>query len=150
MEIPIEERFAIVVPALMEQIGKIAKAVDKKFGAEGRSLLRQVQVEIGSETGEIMKPLSPGEDLRSAGTFYAQGVQMYGVEIEVEEKKDEVVIKVPKCPYGLEGTSRELCEALMAFDMGFFEAVAPNVTREIVETVAVGEPQCVLSIKPKK
>ena len=50
-ELPPESRFAIVVPALMEQIGRIAKTVDKKFGAEGRNLLRQVQGEIGSETG---------------------------------------------------------------------------------------------------
>ena len=150
MEVPPEERFGMVVPALFENIGRIAKAVDKKFGAEGRNLLRQVMGERGSEMGEMMKPLSPGEDFKSVGTFFAGAVKTFGVENEVEVKKDEVVVKVPKCPYGLEGTNRELCEAMMAFDIKAIEAVSPNVTLEIVKTRAVGDPQCELSIKPKK
>ena len=150
MEVPPEERFGIVVPALMEQIGRTAKAVDKKFGAEGRNLLRQVQGEIGSEMGEMMKPLSPGEDFKSVGTFFAGGLKMYGVEHEVEVKEDKVVVKAPRCPYGLEGTNRELCEAMMAFDKRLIEAISPNVTLEIVKSVAAGDPCCEYSIKPKK
>ena len=150
MEVPPEERFGMVVPVLWENIGRIAKAVDKKFGAEGRNLLRQVMGERGSEIGEQMKPLSPGEDFKSVGTFFAGAAKIFGVENEVEVKEDEVVVKIPKCPYGLEGINRELCEAMMAFDIRAVEAGGPNVTMEIVKTVAVGDPQCELSIKPKK
>jgi predicted hydrocarbon binding protein len=150
VEIPPEERFGLVVPGLWENIGRIAKAVDKKFGAEGRDLLRQVMGERGSEAGEMMKPLSPGEDFKSVGTFFAQVAKMSGVENEVEVKANEVVVKVPKCPYGLEGTNRKLCEAMMAFDIRAVETIGPKVTMEIVKTIAVGDPQCELSIKPKK
>lgn len=150
MEVPAEERFGIVVPALMEIIGRTAKAVDKKFGAEGRNLLRQVQGERGSEMGEMMKPLSPGEDFKSVGTFFAGAASIFGVENEVEVREDEVVVKVPRCPYGLEGTNRELCEAMMSFDTRVVESLGPNLTLEIVKTVAVGDPQCELSIKRKK
>jgi len=69
MEVPPEERFGIVVPVLWENIGRIAKAVDKKFGAEGHNLLKQVMGERGSEIGEQMKPLSPGEEFKSVGTY---------------------------------------------------------------------------------
>ena len=117
MEIPPEERFGIVVPALFENIGRIAKAVDKKFGAEGHNLLRQVMGERGSEMGEMLKTLSPGEDFKSVGTFFAETIKTFGVENEFEVKEDEVVVKAPKCPYGLEGTNRELCEAMMALDI---------------------------------
>jgi len=72
MEVPPEERFGMVVPVLWENIGRIAKAVDEKFGAKGRDLLRQVMGERGSEIGEMMKPLSPGEDFKSVGTFFAE------------------------------------------------------------------------------
>ena len=150
MELPPEERFEIVVPGLWENIGRIAKAVDKKFGAEGRDLLRQVMGERGSEMGAMMKPLSPGEDFKSVGTFFAGAAKMFGVENEVEVKANEVVVKVPRCPYGLEGTNRELCEAMMAFDIRAVETVSPKVTMEIVKTIALGDPQCELSIKPKK
>jgi len=150
MEVPPESRFSIVVPVLWENIGRIAKAVDKKFGAEGRNLLKQVMGERGSETGEAMKPLSPGEDFKSVGTFFAGAAKIFGVENEVEVKAKEVVVKIPRCPYGLEGTNRELCEAMMSFDVRAVEAGGPNVTMKIVKTVAVGDPQCELSIKPKK
>lgn len=150
MEVPPEKRFGMVVPVLFENIGRIAKAVDKKFGVEGRNLLRQVMSERGPEIGEQMKPLCPGEDFKSVGTFFAGAVTMFGVENEVEVKEDEVVVKTPKCPYRLEGTNRELCEAMMTFDIRIVETMGPNVTMEIVKTVAVGDPQCKLSIKPKK
>ena len=150
MEFPPEKRFGMVVPALFENIGRIAKAVDKNFGVEGRNLLRQVMSERGSEMGKGMKPMSPGEDFKSVGTFFAGIVKIFGVENEVEVKENEVVIKIPKCPYGLESTSRELCEALMALDARAIETLGPNVTMEIVKTVAVGDPQCEISIKPKR
>jgi predicted hydrocarbon binding protein len=150
MEIPDEEKFGIVVPVLWENIGRVAKAVDKKFGAEGRNLLRQVMGERGSEMGEMMKPLSTGEDFKSVGTFWAGGAKMFGVENEVEVKEDEIIVKVPKCPYSLEGTNRELCEAMMTFDKRSVETVSPTVTMEIVKTIAAGDPQCELSIRPKK
>jgi len=50
----------------------------------------------------------------------------------------------------LEGTNRKLCEAMMTFDMRVVETLSPNVTMKIVKTVAAGDPQCEISIKPKK
>ena len=39
-ELSPESRLSIVLPALWENVGRIAKAVDEKFGDEGRDLLR--------------------------------------------------------------------------------------------------------------
>jgi hypothetical protein len=150
MEFSLEQRFRMVASALSANVGSIAKAVDKKFGAQGRDVLRQVQSVEGVTMGEMFKPMSSGEDFKSVGTLYARIVKMLGVDIEVKVKKDEVVIKVPKCPYDLEGTSRELCEAMMAADVSAVKTMSPNVTLEIVKTVAAGDLQCELSITPKK
>jgi len=98
----------------------------------------------------MIKPLSPGEDFKSVGTFFAGAAEVFGVENEVEAKENEVVVKISRCPYGLEDTNRELCEAMMNFDIRGVEAGGPNVTMEIVKTMAVGDPQCELSIKRKK
>ena len=140
----------MVTSALFGNIGSIAKAVDKKFGAAGRDVLRQVMSEKGVAMGAMMKPMSRGEDFKSVGTFFAQAVKMFGVENEVEVKEDEVIVKAAKCPYGLEGTNRGLCEAMMAFDSNAVKTISPKVTLEIIKTVAVGDPQCELSIKAKK
>jgi hypothetical protein len=150
MEVTPEQRFDMVVPGLFETIGRIAKAVDKKFGEEGRDLLRRIMGERGAETGELMKPLSPGEDFKSVGNFFAGAVKMFGIENQAEVKEDEVVIKATKCPYGLEGTNRELCEAMMNFDIRAVETIDANVKMEIVKTVAVGDSCCELSVKPKR
>jgi len=83
MEVPPEERFNVVAPVLKEIVGRTAKAVDKKFGSEGHNLLRKVMREIGSETGEMMKVLSPGEDFKSVGTFFAGAANIFGVDNEV-------------------------------------------------------------------
>jgi len=72
------------------------------------------------------------------------------VDNEVEVEANEVVVKISRCPYGLEGTNQELCEAMMTFDIRGVEMGGPNVTMKIVKTVAVGDPQCVLSVRPKK
>jgi predicted ArsR family transcriptional regulator len=150
MEFSLEQRFGMVTSALFGNVGSIAKAVDKKFGTAGRDVLRQVMSEKGVAMGEMLKPMSPGNDFKSAGTFFAQAVKMFGVENEAQVKEDEVVIKVPKCAYGLEGTNRELCEAMMAFDASAIKTLSPNATLEIVKTVAVGDPHCELSIKARK
>jgi len=150
MELPLEQRFGMVTSALFGNLGSIAKAVDKKFGAAGRDVLRQVMSEKGVAMGTMMKPISPGKDFKSVGAFYAQALKMFGIEREVEAKENEVIVKGSKCAYGLEGTNRELCEAMMAFELNAVKTISPDVTPEIVKTVAAGDPQCELSIKPKK
>ena len=76
-------------------------------------------------------------------------ITIYGVEGRVEEKEDEIVFHYPECPYGLEGTSRELCEAMMAQAYKFIEALGPKLTMETRKTVAVGDPECEIAVKPK-
>jgi predicted ArsR family transcriptional regulator len=150
MEFSPEQRFAMATSALFGNIGSIAKAVDKKFGAAGRDVLRQAMTKKGVEMGETLKPMSPGKDFRSVGTFFSQTIKMFGVENEAKTKEGEVVVTASKCPYGLEGTSRELCEAMMALDRTAVNTISPNVTLSIVKTVAAGDPHCELSIKARK
>ena len=150
MELSLEQRFGMVTSALFGNVGSIAIAVDKKFGAAGRDVLRQVMTEKGVEMGEMLKPMSPGKDFKSVGTFFSQAVKMFGVENQVETKEGEVILTASKCPYGLEGTNRELCEAMMAFDKTAVNTISPSVTLRVVKTVAIGDPLCELSIKAKK
>lgn len=150
MEFSLEQRFGMATSALFGNIGSIAIAVDKKFGAAGRDVLRQVMTERGVAMGEMLKPMSTGKDFKSVGTFFSQAIKMFGVENEAKLKEEEVTITASKCPYGLEGTNRALCEAMMAFDKTVITTIGPDVTLEVVKTVAIGDPHCELSIKAKK
>jgi len=47
------------------------------------------------------------------------------------------------CPFGLENTSRALCEAVMAIDREYFrEAVSNKIDLKILKTVAAGDLNC--------
>lgn len=106
-ELSPESRLSIVLPALWENVGRIAKAVDEKFGAEGRDLLRQVQSEYAADMGKILKPMSPDGDSKSVATFIAGGRKTYSlpeVKIEIEKKGDGVVVRASRCAYGQEAS----------------------------------------------
>jgi len=131
-------------------IGNIAKGVDERFGAEGRKLLAQIVGGMGSEMGKSSRSSCPAEDFKTVGMFWHNMViTIFGVEGRVEEKEAEVVFYYSECPYGLEGTSRELCEAMMAQAEKFIEALGPKLTMETRKTVAVGDPECEIAVKPK-
>ena len=147
MGVSFEQRFRVFACALNAHVGSIAKAVDKRFGAGGRDVLRRVQGVEGVTMGEMLKLVSPREGFKSVGALYVRFVNVFGVDTEVEVRKDAVVVEVPKCPYGLEGTSRELCGAMMALDVSVVRTMSPDVSLEIVKTVAAGDPRCKLSVR---
>jgi hypothetical protein len=149
-EMSAEERFTLVVPTLFGLVGNIAKGVDKRFGAEGRNLLAQIMGGMGSETGKSSKSSCPAEDFKTVGMFWGDMAKnIFGLEFRAEAKEDEVLFYFPSCTYGLEGTSRELCEAMMAQVEKMIETLGPKLTMEIRKTVAVGDPECEVAIKPK-
>jgi hypothetical protein len=140
----------MVVPRLFGVIGTIAKGVDKRFGAEGRTLLAQIMGEIGSEMGKSSKSRCPAEDFKTVGMFWGNMLTtIFGTEARAEAREDEVVFYFPECTFGLEDTSRELCEAMMAQAEKVIETLGPKLTMEIRKTVAVGDPECEVAIKPK-
>src|SRR5512136_316091 len=102
MEFSLEQRFAMATSGLFENAGHIAKAVDDKFGAAGRDVLRQVMSKDGAALGESLKPMCPGKDFRSVGTFLPQAMVMLGVENDVKQNEEKVTVTGSKCPYGLE------------------------------------------------
>ena len=47
------------------------------------------------------------------------------------------------CPFGLENTSRELCEAVMEIDYEYFRtAVSDKIRLKIIKSVAEGDSCC--------
>ena len=67
---------------------------------------------------------------------------MMGMEM-VELSDDKMHFKMLSCPLGLEGTSRELCEAAMAVDEKRYSTFfGQGVEMKILRTVAAGDKQC--------
>ena len=65
-----------------------------------------------------------------------------GTEI-VEVSDDTFHFRVSKCPLGIEGTSKKLCEALMTNDKEMMSTfLGKEVDMKILKSVAVGDKEC--------
>jgi hypothetical protein len=78
-----------------------------------------------------------------ANNFRMMG-PMFGGTLEVVESSDDSFrLKMARCPYGLEGAGREVCEAMMSGDeIMIGSAVGQEVEMKILKTVAVGDKEC--------
>jgi predicted hydrocarbon binding protein len=131
--------------------GALCKAFYQKFGKEALPIVNGVMSHVGNEWGKMMQNSLPNksmiavaEQTKLIGTMMGLGTEM------LEVSNDNMHFKMSKCPFGLEGTSRQLCEAAMIIDekkISIF--LGQGVDMKILKTVAAGDEQCeiVFSIK---
>ena len=61
----------------------------------------------------------------------------------MEVSDDTIHFKLPQCVLGIQGTSRELCEAMMNADEHMLNnLLRREVDMEILKTVAAGDNEC--------
>jgi len=70
---------------------------------------------------------------------------------DVVESSDKVFhFRAARCPYGLEGTSRELCENTMQADKKMISTLlGQEVEMKILQTIAAGDKTCEVIISKK-
>ena len=126
----------------IEVQGLLIKAVYKKYGAEVLSIIENVCGKQGRSLGLKVKNKLPNNNLTTVAKAFSKSFDQNFVEI-ISISEEKFQIHGTKCPFGLENTSRELCEAVMAIDHEYFrEAVSDNIQLKILKTVAVGDPYC--------
>ncbi len=126
----------------IEAQGLLIKAVYKKFGVEVLPIIKDVCRKQGKSLGLKLKKKLPNNNLTTVAKAFSKSFDQNFVKIiSISDKKFQ--IHGTKCPFGLENTSRELCEAVMAIDHEYFrEAVSDKIELKIFKTVAAGDPYC--------
>ena len=124
--------------------GALCKAFYRKFGKDALPVIKEVMTQGGVEWGKIMQQTIPVKSMTAITQQTSAMGSMMGIGIETVEASDNMIHnKLSKCPLGLEGTSRELCEAVMAIDhqriSTFF---GQPIDMQILQTVAAGDKQC--------
>jgi len=124
--------------------GALCKAFYQKYGKDALPVIQEVMSRGGIEWGKMMQQTIPVKSMKAVAEQMSAMVPMMGATMETIEVSDDMVhSKISKCPIGLEGTSRELCEAAMAVDQvrmsTFF---GQPVDMKILQTVAAGDKQC--------
>jgi predicted hydrocarbon binding protein len=149
------EQVARAAGALMQvymmDAGALSKAFYEKYGKEALPVITGVMSRGGEEMGKIMGQNLPEKNMNTiANNFRIMG-PMFGGTIEVVESSDDSFrLKMARCPYGLEGAGREVCEAMMSGDEKMIgSALGLQVEMKILKSVAVGDKACEITFSMK-
>ena len=125
-----------------EAQGLLIKAIYKQFGKQALPIIKDVLRIQGRALGLKMKQKLPDTKLSTIANAFTKSWDPKVVKI-VTLSDEKFQIQGNRCPFGLENTSRELCEAVMEIDSEYFFTASDGKTRlAIVKTVAAGDPFC--------
>ena len=126
----------------IEAQGLLIKAFYEKYGDDILPIIEEILGLQGRALGLKIKKKLPDSRLSTIAKAFAENFDRESVEI-VTLKDDEFHIHGTNCPFGLENTSRKLCEAVMAIDREYFLAATDGKTElKILRTRAEGDPVC--------
>ncbi|MHA1648706.1 MAG: hypothetical protein ACTSYB_00825 [Candidatus Helarchaeota archaeon] len=137
-----EEEFKNLPKNPIEAQGLLIKAFYAKFGQEALPIIKEVLRAQGRALGLKIKKKLPNNKLSTIAKAFSKSFDPASVKVvSISDRKFH--IQGTKCPFGLENTSRELCEAVMEIDREYFFTATDGKTKlEILKTVAAGDPLC--------
>ncbi len=139
----VEERKEEILPSNpVESQGLLIKKFYEKFDKEALPIIRDVLSKEGKSIGQKIKKKLSNNKL---STVIEAFVSTYDPKIvKIISKSDtEFHVQGTKCPFGIENTSRDLCEAVMSIDLEYFRtAVNDKIELEIIKTLAAGDSCC--------
>jgi predicted ArsR family transcriptional regulator len=122
--------------------GLLIKEMYKQFGKEALPIIEDVCGRQGQALGAKIRKKVSDTRLSTVAEAFAKSFDPSGTEV-ISVSDERFQIKGTSCPFGLENTSRELCEAVMAIDLEYFRAaVSDRIELEITRTVAEGSNYC--------
>jgi hypothetical protein len=125
------EAQGLLIKAFHEKCGdEILPAIDNILGRQGRALGLKVRSKL------------PDGHLSTVAAAFTKNFDPKTINV-VSISDEKFHIHGTICPFGLENTSRQLCEAVMAIDREyFFAATDGKTTLKIIKTRAAGDPIC--------
>ena len=126
----------------IEAQGMLIKDFYKKFGEEALPIIRENMRKQGRALGLKAHKKLGTRSLKKVAPFFTKSWDPSKVKIiELTDRKFR--IRGFGCPFGLENTSKDLCEAVMAIDHEYFKtAVNDKIRLKIISTVAADEDCC--------
>jgi hypothetical protein len=125
-----------------EAQGHINKAFHKKCGDERLSAIDNILGRQGRALGLKAKSKLSDCHLSTVAAAFTKNFDPATINV-VSISDEKFHIQGTICPFGLENTSRQLCEAVMAIDREYFSAATDGkTTLEIINTRAAGDPIC--------
>ncbi len=134
----------------IESQGLLIKKFYEKFGKDAVPIIRDVLSKEGRSIGQKIKKKLSNNKLSTVIEAFVSTYDPKLVKI-ISKDENEYHVQGTKCPFGIENTSRELCEAVMSIDLEYFRtAVNDKIELEIIKTLAAGDPCCETIYRLKK
>ncbi len=125
-----------------EAQGMLIKAFHEKGGNSILPVIDDILGRQGRALGLKAKNKLPDNRLSTVATAFVRNFDPATINV-VALSDEKFQIQGMKCPFGLENTSRELCEAVMAIDREYFAAATDGkTTLTIMKTRAAGDEIC--------
>jgi len=136
--------FAPMMKLMFMGMGALSKAFYEKYGKEALPIITEVASQGGVEHGKLMQQMAPAKGMKAAGEMVKMMDSMIEMGMEIVELSDDTFhFKVSQCPLGIEGTSKELCEAMMTSDKKMISTfLGQEVEMKILKSVAAGDEEC--------
>jgi len=139
----IAKRFAPMMKHMYLTMGAFSKAFYEKYGKDALPIIAEVMGESGVEGAKIAQGMLKGKGMNAVRELFGM-MEMMDIPMEIIGSTDEMIhIKGAVCPMGLEGTSKELCEAMMTSDKKMVSTiVGQEVETKILKSKAAGDECC--------
>jgi predicted hydrocarbon binding protein len=126
----------------IEAQGMLIKAIYQKLGTDVLPIIRESCKKQGRALGLKVRKKLADNKLSTVAKAFSKSYDPKDVKI-IQISEDVFQIQGNKCPFGLENTSRELCEAVMEIDAEYFRTAVDNsISLKILKTVAEGDSYC--------
>ena len=141
----------LMMKLMYNMIGDLCSAFYKKYGKDALPTIAAVSAKYGEPEAKIVQKMMPVKNLKDIAEMYKMMSAMMGEKMEIVKVSDDMLhFKVSTCPMCLQGTSKELCEAMMQTDKKMVSTLLGHqINIGILKTVAAGDKYCEVTFSKK-
>lgn len=133
--------------------GRLCAALYERLGSAVLPVIEAVYGQYGYEVGIGLRRKWDPENLAEAMNAFIAMTNAAGFPSEVTMRGEMAHWTGRRCPFGLEDTRREVCEAMMAMDRALIRALlelpADRVELVIEQSLAAGDDCCRGTVRVK-
>jgi len=140
----LEEAGKSMMKMMYNMVGDLCSAFYKKYGKDALPIIAKVSAKYGAPYAKIVQQMMPVKSMKDIGEMYKMMTAMMGEEMEIVKLSDDVIhFKMSHCPMCIEGTSQELCEAMMNSDKKMVSTLlGKEISIKVPKSVAAGDKYC--------
>jgi len=140
-----------MIKLMYNMLGDLSAAFYKIYGKDALPTISAVATKYGEPNAKLVKQMMPIKNMKDVAEMYKMMFGMIGEKFDVVNVSEDMLhFKVSTCPMCLQGTSKELCEAVMQTDRKMVSTLlGHSINIGIMKTVAAGDKYCEVTFSKK-